>query len=134
MSAVRGFAARPGLALALAGLLALAGCDSGPEGPGVLTAKVTSPQPLGAVVLEFTGAGITGFEARGATRVFGAVGGPGRTRHRVVLVSPTGATEIPFGIGFEDRSGEMPSVVAVAASSPANAVVSAAGLKVRIER
>ena len=114
--------------------LALAACDSGPEGPGVLLAKVTSPQPLGAVVLEFTGTGITGFEARGATQVFGAVGGAGSQRHRVILVSPAGATEIPFGIAFADRAGEMPSVVAITASSPTNATASAAGLKVRIER
>jgi hypothetical protein len=120
--------------LALSAALALAACDSGPEGPGVLSAKVTSPQPLGAVVLEFTGTGITGFEARGTTQVFGAVGGTGSQRHRVILVSPAGATEIPFGIELLDRAGEMPSVVAITASSPTNAAVSAAGLKVRIER
>ena len=120
--------------LALSAALALAACDSGPEGPGVLTAKVTSPQPLGAVVLEFTGAGITGFEARGTTQVFGAVGGAGIQRQRVILVSPAGATEILFGIAFADRAGAMPSVAAVSASSPTNAPVSAAGLKVRIER
>ncbi|HSW28054.1 MAG TPA: hypothetical protein VLH75_01055 [Longimicrobiales bacterium] len=120
--------------LALSAALALAACDSGPEGPGVLAAKVTSPQPLGAVVLEFTGAGITGFEARGTTQVFGAVGGAGSQRHRVILVSPAGTTEIPFGIAFQDRAGELPSVVAITASSPSNANASAAGLKVRIER
>lgn len=134
MSAARGFTTRPALALALAGILALAGCDSGPEGPGVLPARVTSPQPLGAVVVEFTGTGITGFEPRGTTRVFGAAGGAGSTRHRVILVSPAGATDIPFGIAFTDRAGDMPSVVAVVAASPTNAVVSSAGLKVRIER
>jgi len=125
---------RLGSALALAGVLALAACDSGPEGPGVLTARLTSPQPLGAVVLEFTGAGITGFEGQGTTQVFGAVGGAGSQRHRVILVSPTGATEIRFGIAFADRAGTMPSVVAISASSPTNVSISAAGLKVRIER
>jgi hypothetical protein len=125
---------RLGSGLALAGVLTLAACDSGPEGPGVLTARVTSPQPLGAVVLEFTGAGITSFEAQGTTQVFAALGGAGSVRNRVILVSPTGATEIPFGIGFVDRGGAMPSVVAISASSPANAPVTAAGLKVRIER
>lgn len=121
-------------ALATAGLLALSGCDSGPKGPGVLTAKVVSPQPLGAVVLEFTGGGITGFEAQGSTQVFGAVDGSPNQKHRVILVSPAGATEIPFGIAFSDRGGDMPSVVALDASTPANLTVSAAGLKVRIER
>jgi hypothetical protein len=121
-------------ALALATVLALWACDSGPEGPGVLSARVISPQPLGAVVLEFTGTGITGFEALGTTQVFGAVGGTGSQKSRVILVSPTGATEIRFGIAFADRSGTMPSVAAISASSSTNAPVPAAGLKVRIER
>ncbi len=130
MSGPRRFTA----ALALGGVLVLASCDSGPQGPGVLPAKVTSARPLGAVVLEFTGAGITGFEARGTTQVFGAAGGTGTQKQRVILVSPAGATEIPFAISFEDRAADMPSVVAITAASPTNATVSAAGLKVRIER
>lgn len=125
---------RVGRAVVLAGAVALWACDSGPEGPGVLSARVTSPQPLGAVVLEFTGTGITGFEARGTTQVFGAVGGAGSQKHRVILVSPAGATEILFGIAFLDRSGDMPSVTAIAASSATNASMTSAGLKVRIER
>ncbi|NJD18257.1 MAG: hypothetical protein FIA95_03110 [Gemmatimonadetes bacterium] len=121
-------------ALALALLAALAACDSGPEGPGVLPARLTSPQALGAVVLEFTGGGITGFESRGGTQVFGAVGSGANPRHRVILVSPSGATELSFGIVFQDRSAQMPSVVAISASNPGNVPVTAAGLKVRIER
>jgi hypothetical protein len=121
-------------AAALAAVLALAACDSGPEGPGVLPATVVSPQPLGAVVLELTGAGITGFEAQGSTQVFGAVASAGAQKHRVVLVSPTGSTEIRFGIGFADRGGKMPTVVAISAATPANLPVTAGGLKVRIER
>lgn len=121
-------------ALALVGVLVVAGCDSGPKGPGVLTARVTSPQPLGAVVLEFTGGGITGFQGQGTTQVFGAIGSGGSDTHRVILVSPSGATEIRFGIEFADRGGKMPSVAAISAASPANAALTAGGLKVRIER
>lgn len=120
--------------LAMGATLALGACDSGPEGPGVLVARVTSSQPLGAVVLEFSGGGITGFEARGTTQVFGSVDATGDRRHRVILVSPTGATEIPFGIAFKDRAVDMPAVVVVAAAAPSNSSMSAAGLKVRIER
>lgn len=125
---------RLGALLATVTALAVAACDSGPEGPGVLVAKVTSTQPLGAVVLEFNGGGITGFEPRGATQVFGAATSAGIVRQRVILVSPTGSTEIPFGIAFQDRAAPMPSVVAVSAVLPSNVSVSAAGLKVRIER
>lgn len=125
---------RLGALLATVTALAVAACDSGPEGPGVLVAKVTSTQPLGAVVLEFNGGGITGFEPRGATQVFGAATSAGIVRQRVILVSPAGSTEIPFGIAFQDRAAPMPSVVAVSAVLPSNVSVSAAGLKVRIER
>jgi len=118
----------------LLGLLSIAACDSGPKGPGVLPARVTSPEPLGAVVLEFAGAGITGFEGQGSTQVFGAIGSAGAGKHRVILVSPTAATEIRFGIEFSDRGGKMPSVTAISAASATNAPVTAAGLKVRIER
>ena len=117
----------------LAGL-ALAACDSGPEGPGVLDATVVAPQPLGAVILEFTGTGVRGFVAQGTTQVYSVAGAAGAARQRVILVSPSGGTEIRFGIDLEDRAAEMPAVVAVSAASPGNAPMTAAGLKVRIER
>jgi len=132
MSARRWSAGLRGVAL-LAGL-ALAACDSGPEGPGVLNAKVIASQPLGAVVLEFTGTGVRGFEGQGATQVYAVAGAAGAARQRVILVSPSGGTEIAFGIDLEDRGAEMPAVVAVMAATPANAPVTTAGVKVRIER
>lgn len=116
------------------GVLALAACDSGPQGPGPLTAVVQSPQPLGAVVLEFSGADITGFEQQGPTQVFGVVDAGTTRRHRVILVSPTGATEMRFTVQFVDRRAARPTVVALSAATPANLTVSAAGVKVRIER
>lgn len=122
------------LALVLLPALMLAGCDSGPQGPGPLPATVVSPTPLGAVVLEFTGEGVTGFEARGSTRVFAAATSSTPGKRRVVLVVPAAATEIPFSVVFADRAGPMPAVAAVSAASADNAQVSAAGLKVQIER
>lgn len=132
MSARRGGPMR--WAVLATALLVPAACDSGPEGPGPLTARVESAQPLGAVVLEVSGAGVTGFEGQGATRVFGAVDALGPGRHRVVLVSPDGATELRFSVVFADRKGAMPAVTALSAASPANVTMSAAGVKVRIER
>lgn len=120
-------------AVALGLTVALASCDSGPEGPGVLNASVVASEAMGAVVLEFTGTGILGFEGQGNTLVYHAAA-PGAQRHRVILVSPSGPTEIRFGIDLEDRAGELPAVAAVSAASPTNAPLSGSGLKVRIER
>ena len=120
--------------LAVVGALALAACDSGPKGPGVLPATVVAPQPVGAVVLEFTGAGILGFEAQGTTLVYSAPSPGGAEKHRVILVSPAGGKEIRFGIELADRAGAMPTVAAISAASPSNASMVAAGLQVRIER
>lgn len=121
-------------ALAAFAVLALSACDSGSEGPGPLTARVESSQPLGALVLEFSGADITGFEQRGPTLVFGALDAGGAHRHRVILVSPTGVTEMRFTVLFADRKAARPTVAALSAATPANVTVSAAGVKVRIER
>lgn len=120
--------------LAVLGALALAACDSGPKGPGVLPATVVAPQPLGAVVLEFTGPGILGFEAQGATQLYHAPSPGGANKHRVILVSPAGGKEIRFGIELVDRAGAMPTVAAISAASPSNASMVASGLQVRIER
>ena len=114
--------------------LALAGCDSGPKGPGVLNATVIAPQALGAVVLEFTGMGVRGFKAQGTTQVYSVPDAGGAARQRVILVSPAGDTRIRFGIDLDDREAALPEVIAVAAASPTNATMSVAGLKVRIER
>ena len=132
MSARRWKAGLRGAALLVG--LALAACDSGPKGPGVLNATVEGPQALGAVVLEFTGMGVRGFEAQGTTQVYSVAGAGGAARQRVILVSPTGDTRIRFGIDLEDRGADLPGVVAVSAASPDNVPMTAAGLKVRIER
>ena len=47
-------------ALALAAVTLLAACDNGPSGPGTLSATVSGPTPLGAVLLEVTGPGVRG--------------------------------------------------------------------------
>ena len=74
--------------------LLVGACDSGPKGPGQLTGRLRSgPIPVGAIVLEFTGAGITGFSGSGVTQAFFAENAPGV--FRVVLVTTT-AGEMDF--------------------------------------
>ena len=80
-------AARAGRVLGVLALGALGGCDLfGPGGPGTLEATVSAQVPLGAVVLEVTGVGITGFEDRGDTQAYGASVVEAEGRHRVVLI------------------------------------------------
>ena len=122
----------PTIGFALASLLSA--CDSGPQGPGVLPATVVAPEALGAVVLEFTGSGVLGFEGQGDTRVYSAAVPGSPDKHRVILVSPSGAKEMRFGIDLADRGGELPAVSAVSAASPSNAPLAGSGLRVRIER
>jgi len=78
-------------------VLSLAGCDWGPKGPGVINGSIVSPVSLGAVVLEVQGVGIRGFVGNGDTQAYGSVVSSIEGRHRVVLVSASGAS-IQFGI------------------------------------
>lgn len=114
-------------------LLALfAACDSGPEGPGALTGRVTGEE-LGAVLIEVVGPGITGFEALGSTQVYAAAVADEVDTHRVVLVSPqTG--ELTFHIQVEDRGMEGPVITVLQAALGDNRAVSAAVATVTVER
>lgn len=127
--------ARSPVALTLACAALAAACDSGPKGPGTLSASVVSPQALGAVLLEFTGGTVEGFEAQGDTRVFDAEvtsGGPSGPVRRVILVSPAGG-DLRFGIRVADRQAPRPTVTALSAATPANEALAASGLQIRIE-
>jgi hypothetical protein len=103
---------------AAAALLAVAtlsaGCDSGPKGPGFLSASVEGPVPLGAAIVEVQGQGVIGFEGAGGTHVFSASAQPGS--HRVVLVGET-----PGPLGFRVQVQELRD------APPTAAVLSAAG-------
>ena len=125
-------AARAG-ALGLAVALLAAGCDSGPSGPGTLSATVSSTSPLGAVVLEVVGPGVQGFEPQGSSRAFGATLSATEGRHRVVVVAPDGAP-LRFGIRVEDLGADLPAITAVSAASPQNLPALAEGIEVRVER
>ena len=114
-------------------LLALpaAGCDLfGPSGPGTLEATVSADVPLGALVLELQGGGVTGFTGRGDTRVYGAPLGQGR--HRVIVVSP-GGNALRFGIEVEDLGADAPQVTVVSAVDPSNRVSNAPGIQIRVD-
>jgi hypothetical protein len=103
---------------AAAALVAMASlytaCDSGPKGPGFLSATVEGPIPLGAAIVEVQGEGVIGFEGAGGTHLFSAPAQPGS--HRVVLVGET-----PGALGFRVQVQELRD------AAPSATVVSAAG-------
>ena len=116
----------------VSGLLAGA-CDSGPKGPGQLTGRVRSgPIPVGAIVLEFSGTGITGFSGSGATKVFFAENDPGV--FRVAMVTPT-AGELSFRISVQDVEAAFPMVTAVEAVGGDNgALANLTGITVEVKK
>jgi hypothetical protein len=120
-------------ALVVVGATFVAACDSGPKGPGALSATVNGSQTLGAAVLEVTGDGVEGFEGQGDTQVYSASLGGQPVRHRVVLVSASGGP-IHFGIRVTDRGSVVPAATVLTAASTANVTIAPAGLTVAIER
>jgi len=121
------------IALAATFTLFLAACDSTPDGPGTIDAIVEAPQPLGAVVLEFTGGGVEGFDGQGDTQVYSALVAPAESRYRVILVSPDGGP-LRFGVRVSNVREAQPAVTAVTAVSPTNQFVTPTGLQVRLQR
>jgi hypothetical protein len=121
--------------LGLIGVLILAtACDSGPKGPGALSATV-SGRVLGAAVLEVSGPGITSFEGQGGSRVFSAALSPNAVTpsYRVIVVDPEGG-DLHFGIRVEDVAAQLPTVAVIQAVDSANAPVPGSAVQVRVAR
>ena len=117
---------------ALLALIALAGCEFGPKGPGVINGTIISPFDLGAVVLEVEGTGVRGFVGNGDTQAYGSVVPGVGGRHRVVLVSRSGSS-IQFGIEVEDLRAETPIAIVVFAAGADNIPKLLAGTLVELE-
>lgn len=116
----------------VAGLLATAGCDAGPEGPGTLGVVASGPE-LGAVVLEVEGPGIRGFAARGSARVYSAPVEGRADAHRVIVIDPEPG-ELSFAVEVDDVGMEGPVVTVVSAADGDNLGMSASRVTVRIAR
>ena len=131
MRAVKSRGARCALLAALA--LGVAACEE--HGPGSLTASVTAPVPTGAVVVELTGARITGFEGVGDSRAFAADLQPADTILRVIVLTPTGGASLKFRVKVEDVGEAPPRGAVVDAVDPANRKITAlTGYTVRISK
>lgn len=116
----------------LVAVAVIAGCDSGPGGPGSLVARATGPS-LGGVILEVEGSGVRGFTARGTTRVYSAPV-PGRDRvHRVILIDPEPG-DLGFDIEVDDVRMADLAVTVVAATTGDNTGMATSDVAVRVER
>lgn len=92
----------------------LAGCDSGPGGPGTLRATL-EPAPetsVGAAVLAVSGEGVRGISADGVTRVFDA-GPDGEGGFRVLLVNTGSGDRLRFRVEVRDVGAPPPAVTIV---------------------
>jgi hypothetical protein len=98
---------------ALVALLAAAACDSGPKGPGFLTATIEGPVPLGAAIVEVQGEGVLGFEGAGTTHVFTTPGELGV--HRVVLIGEQPG-DLRFKVQVQEVRDRPPSATIIQAS------------------
>jgi hypothetical protein len=119
--------------LTLAALSVVAACDSGPSGPGTLSATVSGPASLGAVLLEVTGAGVQGFVGQGGTRVYGAQVSAVDGTHRVLALTADGG---PLRVGIEvlDLGAEPPIVMVLKAASTENLMLLNAGVTVVVAK
>lgn len=116
----------------LVGLLAVAGCDSGPEGPGTLSAVASGPS-LGGVVLQVEGSGIRGFSGRGSTRAYSSAVEGRPDVHRVILIAPEPG-ELAFDVEVDDRAMEGPVVTVVSAADGDNLGMPASRVTVQVGR
>jgi hypothetical protein len=124
-------------AIAVAAVVALGACDTGPKGPGTLSVSV-SGGTLGAVVLEASGSGIQGFVGTGGTKVYSApvgpvTGSPTELVYRVIVVSPVGG-DLHFGIKVLDVGATEPALSVIDAVDGQNRTMSGAGLQIRVSR
>lgn len=124
---------RPAPALTAAAVVLLAGCGSGPSGPGVLkgTVRATAPETVGAVVLEVTGSGIRGFESENGTVVYGAVLDQTTGRWRMVAA---GTGPLSFGVKVDDVKGPRPQIQVISAADDENTAIPASDVKVSLSK
>ena len=113
--------------------LALGACDWGPRGPGQLRGIVLSGvSPVGAIVLEVSGAGVQGFSEAGQTRVFFAE--PQTDVYRVVLVAAD-PDRIRFRVDMDDvRSPKLTTVVVEAVDDSDAPIIDLSGITVELLR
>lgn len=123
---------RFGVGVAMAAVMAIAACDSGPSGPGAIVGRA-SADALGAVVLEVQGRGIRDFSGRGSTQVYWAPVPDRANVHRVILIAAEGG-ELVFEITVDDRAMDDPVVAVLEAARTDNSTMLASEVSVRVER
>ena len=121
-----------GAVVAVCAALAIAGCDSGPSGPGSLTASL-SGEDLGGILMEVRGEGVLGFDGLGDTQVYSAKVAQLQRTHRVVAINP-GVGPLRVEIRLADLDVADPVISVVGASTLDDEKRLLGGIEVRIER
>lgn len=121
--------------LLLAAALAVAGCDSGPSGPGTLQGVLEAPDqgPVGAALVTVSGDDVRGISPEGSTRAFSSGPAPDGT-WRVLLVNTGTAGTLRFGVEVRDVGAAPPAATVVELVDGNNIpVTSVAGARIRFE-
>jgi hypothetical protein len=124
-----GFTRRLLLALSVA---AVAGCETGPRGPGTVNGTVVGTADLAAAVLDVVWPGIQGFEGHGGTQVYSAPVAGDADRYRVILVAPAGGN-LTFGIQVDGVYLQGPVVTVIEAAGSDDLPRSVADMRVVLE-
>jgi len=99
--------------------LGIGGCDSGPSGPGEITATLRSPaEAVGGIVAQVVGSGIEGFSGAGGSKVFFAQQDDPSV-YRVIVITEGGG-DLSFTVAVRDLGARMPRSTIVGAVDPNN--------------
>jgi hypothetical protein len=117
----------------LAALLALAGCDSGPSGPGFLAGSIIADgEAPRAALLLLSGRGI--LDVEGTHGTLGWVGALDEDEVEVLLVNPEPDGSITFRIRVEDVAARIPEMAVLQLSDRENRLLSGENVRIRVER
>lgn len=116
---------------ALALLMGVAACDSGPSGPGTLAVTVSSPTPISAAIVSLEGPGLRSVRATSGEVVGRETGNSGNPGYRFVVFGEGTALTVQVEV---DDVGRLPTGFVTQAADAEGRVVGSAGLEVRIER
>jgi hypothetical protein len=121
--------AAAGAALAL--LVGVAACDSGPSGPGTLAVTVSSPVPISAAVVSLEGKGIRAVRATSGEAVGRETGNATTPGYRFAVFGE--GTNLTVQVEVDDVAS-LPSGFVTQAADAEGRLIGSAGIEVRIER
>ncbi len=115
--------------------VALAACDSGPSGPGVLAGSIIADgEAPGSALLLFSGPGLVGAEGTGGTLAWASPPDDGLDEMRVLLVDTDPSGALTFEIEVRDLSASLPSITVLQLANRENVRFTTQDIQISIRR